>query len=380
MLELLLNGAGVAAILGLALSFASCLALMATQRWHGRYSFDTLIGAQKFHSAPTLRIGGLAIAAGVLGSAVFASESHAVLWPLLIAAMPAFAAGLAEDFTKQVGVRLRLLATIASGLIICLLTGITISHVDIPGLDWLLTFSWIALPVTAIVIAGVANALNIIDGFNGLAGGVAVISLLAYMTLALAHGDIALAGTCLLFASALLGFLAVNFPFGRIFLGDGGAYFTGFGLAWIAVLLIARNPEISPWAAALLVIYPVTEMVFSIWRKHRRHGHHPSQPDRLHLHMLLHKRVAKKLFHGASPALQNGLTAPLGWLLALAPAIVAVVYPHSTPLLAASLLLFVFAYSAIYARLTQFRWCLRPATMRNSLGGLKPKGAVQSSS
>lgn len=363
MTEQLVHAVDVSAVLALLGAAAACLFLIGTQHWHGRFSLDTADGAQKFHVDPTPRIGGVGIVIGVLAGFLVADEAQLVLWPVLLAGIPAFAAGLAEDITKRVGVSVRLGATIGSGILISLITGIAISELHLPLLDALLIYAWFAIPFTALALAGVANALNIIDGFNGLAGGVAVIVLLAFGALALVHGDAVLAAACAIFAAAMLGFLVLNFPLGRIFLGDGGAYFVGFALAWLAILLCTRHPEVSPWAVAAIVSYPVVEMLFSIWRKHRRDGHHPSRPDGLHLHMLLHRRVVRKLFPRASRRLQNGLTAPFCWLLALPPVIVAVVWPYDTAILMGSVAAFILLYSVLYARLTQFRWCLRPLTL-----------------
>lgn len=363
MTEHFVNAVGWSSALALMAAAAACLILVATQRWHGRFSLDTADGAQKFHSDPTSRIGGVGIVLGVLVGWLAATEAHAVLWPLLLAGIPAFAAGLTEDITKRVGVSARLCATIGSGILICLITGTAIAELHLPLLDHLLTYAWFAIPFTALALAGVANALNIIDGFNGLAGGVAIIVLLALASLASLHADVELAAACIVFAAALLGFMILNFPLGRIFLGDGGAYVVGFAMAWLAVLLVMRHPQISPWAVAAIVAYPVVEMLYSIWRKHRRDGHHPSRPDGLHLHMLLHRRVVRKLFPGASRRLQNGLTAPFCWVLALPTAVIAVVRPYDTALLMASVAVFILVYSMIYARLTQFRWCLRPLTL-----------------
>lgn len=362
MTEQFANALGWSATLPLVAAAAVCMLLVVTQSWHGRFSLDTDNGAQKFHSVPTSRIGGVGIVLGVMVGALVATEAWPLLWPLLLAGIPAFGAGLAEDMTKRVGVSARLCATIGSGVLICLITGTAIDQLHLPVLDALLTYAWFAIPFTALALAGVANALNIIDGFNGLAGGVAIIVLLSFAALASIHGDMVLAAACIIFAAATLGFMVLNFPMGRIFLGDGGAYFVGFAMAWMAILLVTRHPEISPWAVAAIVAYPVVEMLYSIRRKHRRDGHHPSRPDGLHLHMLLHRRVVRKLFPRTPRRLQNGLTAPFCWVLAILPAVVAIFRPYDTALLMGALFVFILLYSTIYARLTQFRWCLRPIT------------------
>lgn len=355
------------ALLTLSASWLASAALVASQRWHGRFTHDTFEGAQKFHVAPTPRIGGVAILAGCIAAWLLEPGLRALLSPILLAGSYAFAAGLAEDLTKRVVVSVRLVATMASGLVICIMSGHWLRAVGVPGVDLLLGFSWFAVPFTAVALSGVANSLNIIDGFNGLAGGVAIIILLTLGAIAGGEGDAELALLCIAISAAVVGFLLVNFPLGRIFLGDGGAYFLGFLIGWIAVQLVARNPGVSPWAGMVACAYPVLEMFFSMWRKIRRDGHHPAAPDSLHFHMLVHRRVARKLFPSSSPALQNAMTSPFAWLYALLPAMFAFAFRDSTPLLIGAFLVCAFVYSALYARLTQFRWCLRaPATRRTA--------------
>src|SRR5687767_14112368 len=106
---------GLAAILGFLSSLCACLALARTQRWHGSFTFDSTFGVQKFHTAPTPRIGGLAILVAIASSCAVAPRAAASLLGLaLISAIPAFVAGFLEDLTKKVGVRERLAATLSS--------------------------------------------------------------------------------------------------------------------------------------------------------------------------------------------------------------------------------------------------------------------------
>lgn len=279
-------------VAGLA-ALATALVLVLTKRWHGRFSMDEIHGVQKAHANPTPRIGGVAIVAGVLaGYLVARPERQAILGTLLVAGLPAFAFGLAEDVTKKVSVMARLLATMASGVLGWWLTGTAITSLDVPGLDWLLQYTVFSVAFTAFAVGGVANAVNIVDGFNGLASGFVVIALAGVGLLALSAGDLNLALACWSIAAAVVGFWLINWPWGKLFLGDGGSYFGGFALAWACVLLIERNANITPFAALLVCIHPVTEVLFSIYRR-RLHGSHPGHPDRLHLHSLLARRVVR---------------------------------------------------------------------------------------
>ena len=346
---------------GLALLVA--VLLVFTQHWHGHLSMDSTYGVQKFHTNPTPRVGGVAIAAGVLAGYVLADRSHqALLGPLLLAGIPAFAFGLLEDLTKQVSVRVRLLATMACGVLGWLLTGYSITDVNLIGLDWLLGFTVVSVIFTAFAVGGVANAINIIDGFNGLAAGTVVIILTSFGCMATALGDADLASTSLILAGAVMGFAIVNWPMGKIFLGDGGAYFVGFSLAWLAVLMLARHPEVSAWAPMLACGYPILEVLFSIVRRRRRNLS-PGDPDRLHLHSLVKRRVVRPLLPRASNLVRNSVTGALMWNAALLPAVIAVQWPTHTVTLVMGFAICALAYSAVYARLTQFRWAFVAATL-----------------
>lgn len=344
-------------------AFAICTALVLTKSWHGALSMDHADGVQKMHLTPTPRIGGVGIAMGVLvGFAAsshnpLAAEKQAILSGIILAGIPAFVFGLLEDLTKRVSVRARLLATMGSGLLGWGVTGVTLNEVGIPGVDWLLGFTAVAVLFTAFAVGGIANAINIIDGFNGLAAGAVLIMLAAFGVIARQVGDIPLAFSCLIIAGAVLGFLLVNWPLGKLFLGDGGAYFLGFALAWIAILLPDRNPSVSPWTSLLVCAYPILEVATSYIRRARRVGQHPGQPDRLHLHHLIHGRLVRPWFRGIPRRYHNGLTAPFCWALAALPAGTAVAtHGHAPFVLLASVLLFVMVYAAAYWRLMRFRW------------------------
>jgi UDP-N-acetylmuramyl pentapeptide phosphotransferase/UDP-N-acetylglucosamine-1-phosphate transferase len=92
---------------------------------------------------------------------------------------------------------------------------------------------------------------------------------------------------------AVLGFFVWNFPAGLIFLGDGGAYFLGFHAAEVALLLLVRKPQVSLLFPLLVCIYPVTETLFSVYRRRVLRSLPPSMPDGIHLHSLIYRRVTR---------------------------------------------------------------------------------------
>lgn len=344
-------------------SFLSCLLLVGTKKWHGAFSMDSSTGVQKFHTAPTPRIAGIALVVGVLAG--YAASSHdpaaaekrQILSAILMAGMPAFIFGLLEDITKKVSVKTRLLATMASGLLGWGITGVSLTHVDVWGVDWLLGFTAISVLFTAFAVGGIANSINIIDGFNGLTAGVALIMLTAFGLIAREVGDIPLAFTCLIIAGAVLGFFLVNWPYGKIFLGDGGAYFLGFTLAWIAILLPERNPEVSPWASLLICSYPIIEVIFSIYRrKFLRTNCDATQPDAFHLHSLTNKRWVKKILSNSPKPLQNGFTSPFLWIYSSIPCAAAIFFYDKKIAIFCTLFFIFIIYLSMYSKLAFFRW------------------------
>jgi UDP-N-acetylmuramyl pentapeptide phosphotransferase/UDP-N-acetylglucosamine-1-phosphate transferase len=245
--------------------------------------------------------------------------------------------------------------TMAAAAIGVVLLGAVIPRLDVPGFDTLLRWLPFAIAFTAFAVGGVANSMNIIDGYNGLAAGSAVIVLAAMAGLSAMLGDAFLMTSAFAMIGALLGFLAWNYPKGKIFLGDGGAYLLGFWLGELSVLIVVRHPEVSPWFPMLLLVYPIFETLYSMYRRKIVEGHSPGQPDRMHLHQVIYLRLrrntsGKNSTPAAAIRLNNGV-APFGWLFTLICAIPAMLFWRETPWLVASSILFCVAYLLIYHRL-----------------------------
>ena len=137
--------------------------------------------------------------------------------------------------------------------------------------------------MTSFAIAGLLNAINIINEFNGLAGRI-IIFILSYMAmLGYLLNDSFVLKVFLTLIAAILGFLIWNFPFGKIFLGNEGAHFISFVIAILAIYLAYKHPEIF----ALVFICHI-----NLSCKFLNKGH-PFQPDRLHLHSLIYSRLLK---------------------------------------------------------------------------------------
>jgi UDP-N-acetylmuramyl pentapeptide phosphotransferase/UDP-N-acetylglucosamine-1-phosphate transferase len=352
-------------ITGFAVSFFCSLLLVLTRHLHHGLTSDPIEGIQKAHIDLTPRVGSIAIFFGaLLGWYVVEPKFFGGLFgTLLVASIPAVFFGLLEDLTKRISVRTRLLATISCSILGYALTGFSISDLNVHVLDWFMQFTLVSILFTAFAVAGVANSFNIIDGFNGLSAGTALIISAALYSVSVEVGDIQLSHVCILIFSTTLGFFLVNWPWGKIFIGDGGAYLLGFAIAWIAVILMERHPEISAWGPLLMCGYPVLEVIFSMLRRYRR-GLKLGAPDRLHLHSLVMRRITKRLFPNVSKFAQNSITGGAMLFCNIPPILIALNWYTNTQILIVGFVLTAFLYSAIYARLTQFVWCFSAVTMR----------------
>jgi len=321
---------------------------------------DTREGVQKFHQNPTPRIGGLAVFSACVVSGLFSTvlgkPFGKEFLTLFAVSLPVFLAGFAEDITKKVSPKIRLLSAFVSGILVVVFLSAGLKRIDVPILDELLKNSeMFSLFFTAFALAGMANAMNIIDGFNGLAGGVSMIIFLSYAYVSFVLQDELLLYLSLIMASAIFGFLLLNFPFGKIFLGDGGSYFIGFLAGLEGVLLVNRHPEVSPWFVLMLLAYPVFETVFSIYRKKFLRGGSPFEPDAIHLHMLIYKRIIRRKYKRTHPVIRNSLTSPYLWGFQIMASIPALLFWRNTIPLVLSFLAFCFFYLWFYWRIVRFR-------------------------
>lgn len=355
-----LGALGIAAIA----SWFVCWLIIRYEDLHSHFSYDAVgSGPQKFHAVPTPRIGGIAIATGLLagGSLLFAILPQVSLRDqanLIIASVPAFLGGLTEDVTKRVGVTERLLMTMLSAAIGVILIGALLSRLDVPLLDTLLEWRPLAILVTIVAVGGVANATNIVDGYNGLAAGLALIVLSGIALVALQVSDFLVFSCALTIIGSIAGFLVWNWPGGRIFLGDGGAYLLGFLMAELSVLLVVRNSSVSAWFPLLLLVHPIVETLFSIYRRKWLRGHAPGRPDALHLHQLIYSRIVRFNVAGrCSKGLlrRNSSVAPYVWGPSAIVCVLSVLNYSSAIVLLACALAYGCLYVAIYRLISAWR-------------------------
>ena len=326
---------------------------------------------QRFHVGDVPRLGGAAmflacslgwvwlwVAEAGLGIRTGVPFSGTLAGSWWIVALAGVASGVVEDLTHGVKARARFISTALAAVLATVVFGLSIPRTGMPMLDTLWQqFPWLGVAAAAFVLAGLPHAFNIIDGYNGLAGIVAVICCAAIAYVALQLGDRQIAATMMVLAGSTVGFLVWNYPRGLIFAGDGGAYLWGMVLGLASIQLVQNHPSVSPWFPILLLIYPTWETLFSMYRKVAR-GQSPSLADALHFHQLIYRRVVRQVFHDDSARrmlIRNNRTSPWLWAFTLLTVAPAVLFWRSTPILVGFTLLFIVSYLWAYHTIVRFR-------------------------
>jgi len=334
---------------------------------HARFSGDVALrGSHKIHALAVPRIGGFSIFIGWLAGLAFSSYAgelsvvSALSWAACL--LPAFAAGLAEDVTKRVPPVTRLLFSFLTAALAYTFLHASVDRVDLPQIDFLLSVPALSFIFTLVAIGGVAHAVNIIDGLNGLSSGVCLIALFAVGYVAFNVGDSYLVLMCGLGAAAILGFRVWNYPSGQLFCGDGGAYFVGAYVAVISTLLVKRHPEISAWFPVILVLYPIWETLFSAYRRRVLRGLPASMADKLHMHTLFYKRARQRIDNSKAAIRSRRNSDASVWMMmfAVGSAVPAVLWWSHTSYLLAALFAYISVYLAIYRRLVRFGFRAQP--------------------
>ena len=315
------------------MSFLSSLILSAMVVFclplHLKWTGDEPDKVQAVHSHVVPRIGGLCVMLTVSGAIIFLADAPPIVGSLLISAVPAVLFGLAEDLNLKVSPAIRLIAAAFSGVLAIYVFDVWLIRVDIPFFDEWLRFTAFGIVFSIIVSTTLCHAYNLIDGLNGLSSGIFIIAManIALMTWSDERDAIAVSAALLAFATA--GFWVVNFVTGRIFLGDGGAYFFGHAVAWMSILTAVYHPTVSSWALLLNTIIPVTDTLMAILRRYQN-GKRFVSADRQHLHHILYAVIAHIAKERLNQHWQNGAASFLVVLLAGAFSLTAWALQHSS--------------------------------------------------
>ena len=275
------------------ISFAVGVFLIIIEKIRNKFGFVNIRESiQTLHSKSVSRFGGIAIFSSLMIISFFSNaEEYSFLKTMLLCVCPIFVLGVLDDFTFNFSPAVRLLLVFPSAFLSYSYLGVEAYSLDIPIIDNLFNYQIFSILFICFAIAGIVNAFNIIDGINGLV----LLFSLSICTTAILFGYASITDEVMLYFVALffsiLGIFLLNFPFGRIFIGDGGAYFLGAAIA-IGLIKVYQDNSLSPWYVLLMLIYPVTDILASLLRRliSRKST---LEPDDEHLHHMILRRVKK---------------------------------------------------------------------------------------
>ncbi|MDO7789041.1 glycosyltransferase family 4 protein [Desulforamulus aquiferis] len=268
---------------------------------------------RKVHKGIMPRMGGLAVFLAFVAAVLLTQELDRKLIGLLIGGLLIVSLGILDD-TRGLSAKVKLVGQIAAAAAV-IPFGVQVEFITNPISGELLQLGYLGVPVTIFWIISVTNAVNLIDGLDGLAGGT---SLIAALTIAAVTwrqathigGDgMEVAALALILAFAILGFLKYNFYPAKIFLGDTGSMFLGFTLGTMAIMGVAKTATaISIIVPIVILGIPLMDVFFAILRRYQ--SHRPIfQPDKEHLH---HRLMALGLSHKQTVLAIYGVSLVLG--------------------------------------------------------------------
>ncbi len=331
-------------------SFCLCwgIVIMAPKvpRFYGQAHLEAV---QASHTKPTPRVGGIAIFGSLAISAIFVPSE--ITWSyglFIVAASVIFIVGLAEDLGFGVSPLRRLCAVCMASMLAALFLGVWLPRMDVPGLDMLMPYGLVGIPLTLLVTAGIANGFNLIDGVNGLASFAAMVAAVALGIIAEQAGYSAMVHLSTLLAAGVLGFFMLNYPYGLIFLGDAGAYTIGFVLSWFGIAILLNAPEVSPWAILLTMFWPLADTLLAIYRRARSKSA-TMAPDRLHVHQLVMRALEIYVMGRGKREITNPLSTLILAPFVAAPPVVGVLFWNQTTLAFLSVMGFLVLFFGSYA-------------------------------
>lgn len=240
---------------------------------------------RRMHDHPIPRMGGLAIFLGFMFAVLLLVPLDAAKQGMLLGAVIIVVLGIFDDI-YALSAKLKFVVQIGAALV-AVLAGNRIEVLSNPNIFsanpvWQLGV--LSFPVTIIWIVAVTNAVNLIDGLDGLACGVSTISSATMLIIALLVSEVDVAVMMGALAGACIGFLPYNFNPAKIFMGDTGATFLGFILATVSVEGMFKLPTIISFVVPFLMLgLPIFDVTFAVIRRVSK-GQSPMSPDRSHVH------------------------------------------------------------------------------------------------
>jgi len=273
----------IAFILSLSVTF---LSIPLVKKLAYRFGVVSVPDGRKVHTKPMPEMGGLSIVLGFLAGFLYLWPTFEHTVPILVGGLVIALVGLIDD-KYSLPPLAKLLGQVIAAVIV-VQSGMLIDFVTIPFFGFHEIVWWLSYPLTVFWIVVVMNAINLIDGLDGLASGVSSIALTSMLVMAVFQYQTPLAiALCVILLAGTIGFLFFNIHPAKIFMGDTGALFIGYVIALISITGLFKSLTLFSLILPVVILgVPIFDTVFAIIRRLLKRQK-ISTPDKLHLHHCL---------------------------------------------------------------------------------------------
>lgn len=264
---------------------------------------------RKVHARIMPRLGGLAIfGAFIIGLGIYSYFGSLSKYSIaiMIGALIIVITGVLDDM-YEISAKAKMLGQLLASVVVIFGGGIQIDFINLP-FGGQLDFGFLSIPFTILWIVGITNAINLIDGLDGLAAGVSTIALITLSGMAFIMGDMVVLAMAAILAASTIGFLFYNFHPAKIFMGDTGALFLGFMISVLALLGFKNVTIVSLIIPVIMLGVPISDTFFAIVRRYRMKQKW-SDPDKSHLH---HRLLDMGFSHRQTVLIIYGFAAMFG--------------------------------------------------------------------
>ena len=253
----------------------------------GLHKYD---GIQTIHENLTPRLGGLTILLGILGFYVFSEsflinyEGSSIFSGLILFGGLITLLTVSEDIFHNTSPVYRTVCISIPTFLFFYVGNYNLPLINMLILEGILSVPIFALLFYSFAVTLVSNGFNLIDGANGLASMTLICSFFCLLFLSVSANDLSIAIIACVYITFILVFLVFNYPFGKIFLGDSGAYFLGFSLSALLIVFLGGTTIFHHGTLSSYYFFPIMEIIFSVFRKYFFEKISPFEPDPHHLH------------------------------------------------------------------------------------------------
>jgi UDP-GlcNAc:undecaprenyl-phosphate/decaprenyl-phosphate GlcNAc-1-phosphate transferase len=264
--------------------FASILVTPLVKKFAFKIGATDKPNYRKVHQKIMPRLGGLAVYISfILGMFILQPDTEYHLW-IVLGSLIIILTGIFDDM-YELSAKVKLLGQIAAAVSVVIIGGVHVDFINVPFFGQM-QFGILSIPLSILWIVGITNAINLIDGLDGLASGVSSIALFTIAGMAFLMGNTYVVIVASVMLAATLGFLYHNFHPAKIFLGDTGALFLGYMIAVLSLLGFKGVTMISLIIPIIILGVPISDTLFAIARR-ILHKQPLSAPDKSHLHHCL---------------------------------------------------------------------------------------------